>query len=133
MSKLLKKEFLLSMHPITPLMLASKRKHNRDMINMLIKAGADVNFCGNGTALMHAIENVCIENVEILLDAGADVSIVYRGLTALKVAKCIHTTSSNKADKEKIISLIKSKLPQKPTLIQRAKGISQSIQKIFTR
>lgn len=54
-----------------PIVEASKLKHNKNIVELLIKHGADVN---NGCPLSHACQTNNIEVVELLLQSGADVN-----------------------------------------------------------
>lgn len=74
---------------VTALMLAMLYHYNSDTAEALIAAKADVNLADkNGwTALMYAISKNCVDNVEILLKAGADPNRISKGKSPLKLAK----------------------------------------------
>lgn len=75
---------------ITPLMEAILRKSDKEIVKMLIDAGADVNHRNkdSNTALIWAAANGNKDIVKMLIDAGADVNIVNKyGETALTRAK----------------------------------------------
>ena len=73
----------------TALMHASQGKGHKEIVEMLINAGADVNVRDKfgGTALMIASQNGHVETVEMLIEKGADVNARdFLGNTALVYA-----------------------------------------------
>ncbi len=72
---------------VTPLLVATHSKDLPEMIQLLVDAGADVNFLSpfrsylelRSTPLMGAVDHGDVESVGILLDAGADINAETRG------------------------------------------------------
>ena len=72
---------------------------NVDIVNILIKAGADVNAqdIGKNTPLMHLAYNSQIDVAKALLEAGADPTIKNKGgANPIKAAKANHFTAMYK-------------------------------------
>ena len=79
---------------VTPLNIVAGR-NMPDAVRALVKAGAEVNFTytqnGRATTLYAAVENDNTETLQILLDAGGDVTItLFNGGTVLAYAASIN-------------------------------------------
>ena len=57
----------------TPLLWATWRNYNTEVVSLLIKAGADVNASG-GMPLLWAVKYARLDNMALLIEAGADVN-----------------------------------------------------------
>lgn len=96
-------------------------------IEQLVAAGADVNTVDNygKTPLMYACVQSCIDEVLVLLEAGASVLPKNKdGQTALDFAK-----GNDTADREKIIALLEEEIPelkQKKAEEARKKAIEEA-------
>lgn len=117
----------------TPIYCASHIcEDNTEKITSLFLAGAEINPTITCPPLFGAIRAGALDNINTLLRYNANPKASYQGQTTLD---CLNQTQ------EAVFSpYVRSQLrklftpePVKPTLIQRAKGICQSIQKIFTR
>ncbi|RMX67178.1 hypothetical protein DD238_002391 [Peronospora effusa] len=76
----------------TPLMVAATKKYGAEIVRVLVHLGADVNVTDSGkhqnTALHYAAYNNRVAQLEMLLEAGADVLVLNgKGHTALDVAR----------------------------------------------
>lgn len=72
----------------TPLFMASQNSHN-GIMKLLIEHGADVNKCrrDNTSPLIITSYLGLVEEVKLLLESGADISIIYNGYTAIEWAR----------------------------------------------
>ena len=105
---------------------------NSDVITSLFLAGAEINPTTTCPPLFGAIRAGSLDNINILLKYIANPKASYKGESALDCFNQLHEDTFSPYVRAQIIKLFTPE-PVKPTLIQRAKGVCQSIQKIFTR